>query len=242
MSPKRRVAVATGIFAALGIGVSVTIIAFGCGFGECPTPLDPPGPEDIWVVGSSIRDGTVLKYSLSSIGQSSSLDSATVSMNFRESGDNWNVTFAITNGTDQEFTNAITMSKKLTREGQIDGSFMPYLEPIQSSIFAVRDMEYGNRDKYLVVGAPWNTIFYQASQVIVRVTDEENIQTPAGSFDSFVLSYELGDKESRIWMVSHLPLPAKAEVYDTEDNLQYRFELLEVFGIDLPAIPAESAL
>jgi hypothetical protein len=242
VSPKRRVAVATGIFAALGIGVSFAIIlisggvCFTCGI---PTP---PGPQDIWVVGSSIRDGTVLKYSLDSIGTSSSLDSATVSMNFRESGDNWNVTFAITNGTNQEFTNAITMSKKLTREGQIDDSFMPYLEPIQSSIFAVRDMEYGNRDKYLVVGAPWNTIFYKASQVTVRVTDEEKIQTPAGSFDSFVLSYELGDKESRIWMVSHLPLPAKAEVYDTDDTLQYRFELLEVSGIDLRYFPADSAL
>jgi hypothetical protein len=242
VSPKRRVAIVTGIFAALGIGVSAAIIAIGGGFtGEGLTPLDPPGPEDIWVVGSSIRDGTVLRYSVDSIGPSSSLDSATVSMNFRESGGNWNVTFAITNGTDREFTNTITMSKMLTREGQIDNSFMPYLEPIQTSIFAVRDMEYGNRDKYLVVGAPWNTIFYQASQVTVRVTDEEQIQTPAGSFDSFVLSYELGDKESRIWMVSHLPLPAKAEVYDTDDILQYRFELLEVSGIDLPASP-DSAL
>jgi hypothetical protein len=162
-------------------------------------------------------------------------------MNFREHGDNWNVTFAITNGTSQEFTQTITMSKKLTREGQIDESFMPYLEPIQSSIFAVRDMEYGNRDKYLVVGAPWNTIFYKASQVTVRVTDEENIQTPDGSFDAFVLSYELGDKLSRIWMVSYLPLPAKAEVYDTEDNLQYRFELVEASGIGVPT-PAGSAL
>jgi hypothetical protein len=232
--------VVTAIFAALGIGVSVAIIAFGGGFSGGPTPLDPPGPEDIWVVGSSIRDGTVLKYSLSSIGPSSSLHSATVSMNFRESGDNWNVTFAIVNGTDQEFTNGITMSKMLTREGEIDDSFMPYLEPIQSSVFAVRDMDYGNRDKYLVVGAPWNTIFYKASQVTVRVTAEEKIQTPAGSFDSFVLSYKLGEKESRIWMVSHLPLPARAEVYDTDDNLQYKFELIEVSGVGPPASPASA--
>jgi hypothetical protein len=161
-------------------------------------------------------------------------------MNFRESGDNWNVTFAIVNGTDQEFTNGITMSKMLTREGEIDDSFMPYLEPIQSSVFAVRDMDYGNRDKYLVVGAPWNTIFYKASQVTVRVTAEEKIQTPAGSFDSFVLSYKLGEKESRIWMVSHLPLPARAEVYDTDDNLQYKFELIEVSGVGPPASPASA--
>lgn len=243
MSPKRRVAVVAGIFAALGIGVSVVIIAIGGGFCPgCPTPIDPPGPEDIWVVGSNIHDGTALEYSLTSVGTVSSLDSANVSMTFKESGDNWDVTFAITNGTSPEFIETITMSKRLTREGQIDESFMPYLEPIQSSIFAVRDMEYGNRDKYLVVGAPWNTIFYKASQVTVRVTAEERIQTPAGTFDAFVLSYELGDKISKIWMVSHLPLPAKAEVYDTDDNLQYRFELVDVSGVDPPAIPAESAL
>lgn len=243
MSPKRRVAVVAGIFAALGIGVSIAIIAIGGGicFG-CPTILDPPGPEDIWVVGSNIHDGTALEYSLTSIGTVSSLDSADVSMTFREFGDNWNVTFAVTNGTSPEFIDTITMSKGLTREGHIDESFVPYLEPIQSSIFAVRDMEYGDRDKYLVVGAPWNTIFYKASEVIVRVTAEEKIQTPAGTFDAFVLSYELGDRMSKIWMVSHLPLPAKAEVYDTDDNLQYRFELMDVSGVDPPAIPAESGL
>jgi hypothetical protein len=235
VSPKRRVAVLTGIFAALGIGVSFAILAIGGGVcWGCPIP-SPPGPEDIWVVGSNIRDGTALNYSLTSIGPSSSLDSATVSMNFIESGDNWNVTFSIVNGTGQESTKTIMMSKQLTREGQLDESFEPYLEPVQSSIFAVRDMEYGASPKYLVVGAPWNTIFYKASQVTVRVTAEEKIQTPVGSFDSFVLSYKLGEKESRIWMVSHLPLPARAEVYDTDDNLQYKFELIEVSGVGSPS-------
>jgi hypothetical protein len=102
---------------------------------------------------------------------------------------------------------------------------------MQSSIFAVRDMEYGQSPKYLVVGAPWNQIFYQSSQVIVRVTSEETVQTPAGTFDAFVLSYKLAENTSRIWVVRDMPLPVKAEVYGPEDELQYQYELVRAVGV-----------
>jgi hypothetical protein len=92
-------------------------------------------------------------------------------------------------------------------------------------------MEYGESPKYLVVGAPWNTIFVGSSSVTVRVTNEEPIRTPAGSFDSFVLSYKLGEKTSKIWVVRDMPLPVKAEVYDVEDNLLYQYELINASGL-----------
>lgn len=221
------------MFAAVGVGVSVGIIAIGGGFSGPGGPdiFNPPSDADIWEVGSNIQDGTSLKYSLSAVAEASSLESAQVSIVFEETGDNWKVMFAVANGTAPAVENTLTMSKKLTREGQLDREFKPYFEPIQLSIFAVRDMEYGASPKYLVVNAPWDQIFYRSSQVIVRVSGEEPVQTPAGSFDAFLLSYKLEENTSKIWVVRDMPLPVKAEVYDSEDELRYRYELVRVAGV-----------
>ena len=232
MSPKRRVAVMTAVFATFGIGVSAAIIAANGGFSGAPPTV--PTDEDIWVVGSNIQDGTVLEYSLDSKGPSSSLVSSLVTLNFVESGNDWNVTFSVKNGTSEEITRTIVMSKELTREGSLDESFAPYFEPIQTSILAVRDMEYGDSPKYLVVGAPWNTIFVGPSTFTVRVTGEETVETRAGSFASFVLSYELDDEISRIWMVDTMPLPVKATTFDEADQPYYSFELLRASAVGSP--------
>ena len=223
----------TAIFATLGVGVSVALIAAGGGFeSSSPNILDPPSEADIWKVGDHIQDGTTLEYVLNSKGQTNSLESAQVLMNFKQAGENWNVTFIIANGTDQPTVNhTLIMSKELTREGQLDESFRPYFEHLQSSILAVRDMEYGESPKYLVVGAPWNTIFVGSSSVTARVTNEEGISTPAGLFDSFVLSYKLAEETSKVWVVRDMPLPVKAEVYDAEDNLLYQYELKNASGV-----------
>jgi hypothetical protein len=222
----------TGIFAIFGVGVSAAIIAANGGFsGQGPGILNPPTAADIWFVGSNIQDGTVLEYIVDSRGPSSSLVSALVTMEFVESGDDWNVTFSVKNGTSDEITQTIVMSKQLTREGRLDEAFIPYFEPIQTSILTVRDMEYGNSPKYLVVGAPWNTIFVGSSSSTVRVSSAEPVQTRAGSFDSFVLSYKLNDETSKIWMVGTMPLPVRAATFDEADNPYYSFELLRASGI-----------
>lgn len=232
MSPKRHVAVLTAIFAALGLGVSAGIIAAGGGFSGDVFPIfDPPTQEDIWDVGRNIQDGTALEYALDARGPSSSLDSAKVSLSFEDAGDDWNVTFTFVNGTGEAISETIPMSRKLTKEGSLDENIREYFEPAQASILAVRDMDYSGRPKYLVVGAPWDTIFVASSSIVVRVTGEETVQTQAGSFEAFVLGYKLNDKTSRIWVVGEMPLPVKAEVYDAEDNLQYRYELVKSSGI-----------
>lgn len=228
----------TAIFATLGVGVSIAIIAAGGGFeSSSPNILDPPTEADIWKVGDHIQDGMTLEYALTSRGELNSLESALVSMNFRQAGENWNVRFTISNGTGQpSIDHTLVMSNELTREGQLDESFRPYFEHIQSSIFAVRDMEYGESPKYLVLGAPWNTIFVGSSSVTARVTNEERVSTPAGVFDSFVLSYKLAEQTSKIWVVRDMPLPVKAEVYDAEDKLLYQYELVNVSGVTSAAI------
>lgn len=228
----------TAIFATLGVGVSIAIIAAGGGFeSSSPNILDPPTEADIWKVGDHIQDGMTLEYALTSKGELNSLESALVSINFRQAGENWNVRFTITNGTGQpSIDHTLVMSNELTREGQLDESFRPYFDHIQSSILAVRDMEYGESPKYLVLGAPWNTIFVGSSSVTARVTNEERVSTPAGVFDSFVLSYKLAEQTSKIWVVRDMPLPVKAEVYDAEDKLLYQYELVNVSGVTSAAI------
>ncbi|HXG07695.1 MAG TPA: hypothetical protein VNI77_10275 [Nitrososphaera sp.] len=227
MSPKQRVLVMTVIFSVVGVGVSLGIIAAGGGFAGPGGPVfDPPTEDDIWVVGNNMRDGMELDYVVTANSEVGSLQSAIVSMVFEDAGDYWNVMFTVANGTEPVVENTVRMSRELTREGQLDSSFRQYFEPIQESIFAVRDWEYGNSPKYLVVGAPWQQIFYESSQVIVRVTGEETVNTQAGSFDAFVLSYKLEENTSRIWVVRDMPLPVKAEVYDEQDQLQYQYELV----------------
>jgi hypothetical protein len=226
------VIIVTAIFATLGIGVSIALIAAGGGLTSSPNIFDPPTEADIWRVGDHIQDEMTLEYALTSRGEVNSLESARISMNFDQAGENWNIRFTIANGTDQPpVDHTLIMSKELTREGQLDDSFRPYFEHIQSSIFAVRDMEYGESPKYLVVGAPWNTIFVGSSSITARVTNEERVSTPAGIFDSFVLSYKLGEETSKIWVVRGMPLPVKAEVYDAEDKLLYQYELANASSV-----------
>ncbi len=232
MSPKRKVAVLTAALAAFGVGVSLAIIAAGGGFsGSGASILSPPTNKDIWQVGTNLHNGTTLDYIVTARAESSSLDSARLSMSFKDVGSNWQVKFVIINGTGQTVERMMMLSKELTREGQLDNTFRQYFDPIRLSVLAVRDMDYNQQPKDLVVGAPWDEIYVGSSSIIVRVTGQETAQTPAGAFNAFVLSYKLQNNTSKIWMVRDMPLPVKAEVYDAGDDLLYKFELVKTTGI-----------
>jgi len=216
-----------------GVGVSLAIIAAGGGFsiGQGPSILNPPTDKDIWHVGTNLHNGTTLNYTVTAKAEHGSLKSALLSMNFIDTGKDWRVKFVIVNGSGQATEKTIMLSKQLTKEGKLDTSYEPYFEPVRASVLAVRDMDYSGRPKYLVTGAPWDTIFVASSSITVRVTGQETVRTEAGSFDAFVLSYKLQDKLSKIWVVKDMPLPVKAEVYDADDNLLYNFELVKMTGI-----------
>jgi hypothetical protein len=228
MTPRRQVAVMIGVFSALGIGVSVGIIAAGGGFSGGGSVFNPPTGSDIYVVGAQVEDNTEFVYTLTSVGPSTSLVDAEVAIAFDRQGDSWRTSFNIVNGTGMSSDFEMIFSRQLTKQGQTDPEVRPFLEPIESSILAIRDMDYGGRDKYLVVGAPWNTIFFSSSSITVRITAQESVETQAGTFDAFLLSYKLGEKTSRIWIVKDLSLPIKAEVYDPADELLHEYELVSL--------------
>jgi hypothetical protein len=98
---KQQVFLMSSIFSALGIGVSVTIIAIGGGFsGLGPSITNPPSAADLWRVGEKIKEGEVINYSLTAIGPHSSLHDAKVSIDFtKDMGDDWKANFGVINAT-----------------------------------------------------------------------------------------------------------------------------------------------
>lgn len=107
--------------------------------------------------------------------------------------------------------------------GEISEDANPYFQILDKTIFSIRDIALD--DKYLVKKAVWDSIFIGALTKEITVTDHGKNTFAFGSTDAFTISYKIGDKESKFWIVDNLPLPVKAEVYDIDGNLQYSYEL-----------------
>lgn len=229
MTPKRMILLAAGIFAAIGILVSVAIIAINGGFsGGGPSIFNPPTSKDLWTIGSNMENGMNLTYSLTSYGAKSSLKDSTASMAFHEIGDKWNVNFKIENGSGaspKEFSANFSM-KQLLRTDAISQADEAFVQPIENSILVVRDL--AKEPRYLVVGAVWDKIFTGSSTKDVKIESTGSVSTPAGSFDIYSLEYKVGNSISKIYLNKDLPLPVMAQVYDENDKLLYNYELQSI--------------
>jgi hypothetical protein len=228
MTPKRMIFLAAGIFAAIGILVSVAIIAMNGGFsGGGPSIFNPPTSKDLWTIGSNIENGMNLTYSLTSNGDKNSLKDSTVSMSFHEIADKWNVKFKIENGsgTLKEFS-ANFSKKQLLRTDAIPQEDELFVQPIEKSILVVRDL--AKEPRYLVVGAVWDKIFTGSSTKDVKIESTGSVSTPAGSFDIYSLEYKVGNSISKIYLNKDLPLPVMAQVYDENDKILYNYELQNI--------------
>ena len=228
--------------AVFGVSVSIAIIAAGGGFiGSGPSLFDPPDASDLFTVGNNINDGTTFNYSLTRVGGLSSLwnglgghgslVNSSVSIKFTQDSDNennWQATIGIVNVTERSITKSgkdmILLSKEqLTNAGPVSPGFKPFYELLESSLLEIRDIAEG--PKYMIVGAQWNSISGEVTTVPVRITAQEKILIDDMTFDTYVLSYSLNTKTSKIWISKDFPLPIKAEVYDSDNKLQYEYEL-----------------
>jgi hypothetical protein len=240
VSPKGRILLAFGILAIFGVSVSVVIIAIGGGFyAPISSLLHPPTQADLLTVGENIHPGTILKYSLTTIGSHSSpwsslgghnsLINATVTMDFaRSDGNAWSVIFNVNNGTTTKASTVLLSKQQLTNAGPINKDFVSFYEPIESSLLEIRDISL--QPDYLAIGAGWNslTVGPVGLTISARIIAQEKIQTQAGTFDASVLGYTIGPKASRIWLSHNIPLPVKAEVYNAQNELQYNYSLLYI--------------
>ena len=228
MSPRQTVFLIAGIFSIIGIAVSVIIIAIGGGFsGASSSITDPPTDADLWRIGQKVNDGTELNYSLTILSPVSSLIDAEVSINFSEGkSDDWKTNFHVINDTIAEDTIIFLSKKQLIPKNSVEEEFKQYFRLIENSILSIRDI--AREPKYLVVGAPWDTIFVGASSIPVKVIQKEYIKTSLGNFDSFVIGYKIGSNTSKIWLTHEVPLPVKAEVFNSEGDLWYRYRLIGI--------------
>ena len=233
MSPKRIIFVATGIFAGIGILVSVVIIAINGGFsGEGPSIFNPPTSKDLWTLGSNIADGMNLTYSLTSNtgDDKANLTDSIVSMRFHNMGEKWNIDFKIQNGSNNNSNaseiHANISKNQLLMTDPITEQDNKFLQPVEASILAIRDI--AREPKYLVVGAVWDKIFTGSNTIDAKIQSKDTISTPAGMYDVFSLQYKVGNSSSIIYINKDLPLPIKAQVYGENGNLLYDYELQSI--------------
>ena len=234
MTPKRIIFLASGIFAAIGILVSVVIIAIGGGFsggGNGPSIFNPPTSKDLWTIGSNIEDGMNLTYSLTTAlgGGKSNLKDSMLSMAFHDIQDKWNINFKIKNGSSSSAVKEVSANfskKQLLRTDPISQENDLLIQPIEGSILVVRDL--AKEPRYLVVGAIWDKIFTGSSTKDVRIEDKDSITTPADTFDVYTLQYNVGNSTSKIYLNKDLPFPIKAQVYDENDKILYEYELQSI--------------
>jgi hypothetical protein len=221
MNQKKAIFLSSGILAFGGIMVSVVIIAIGGGFsGPGPSILNPPSKSDLWAVGNNLVNNTELNYSLAT-GPTQSTEN--VSMKFIDSKNDWKVNISIGNDTNASSYN-ITLSKKsFTPVGILNPETEKGLKPISMSILSIRDI--AREPKYLVVGAVWDTINVGPSAIPLRIRDMERVDLEDSSYDSFILSYEIANVQSKIYISKELPFPLKAEVYNENGTVKYRYEL-----------------
>lgn len=234
MTPKRIIFLASGIFAAIGILVSVVIIAINGGFsgGENgPSIFNPPTSKDLWTTGSNIEDGMNLTYSLTTaIGGKSNLKDSMLSMAFHDMQDKWNINFKIKNGSSSSSAvkdvSANFSKKQLLRTDPISQENESLIQPIEGSILVVRDL--AKEPRYLVVGAVWDKILTGSSTKDVKIESKDSITTPADTFDVYTLQYNVGNSTSKIYLNKDLPFPIKAQVYDDNDKILYVYELQSI--------------
>ena len=224
MSLKRSVLLLSVLFSIVGIGVSVIIIAIGGGFsGTGSSFLDPPDQSDLWTVGETPVNSFSLQYLTTAAHEPPY--NATVWLNFtRLEKTDWNVSLSIYDGSHNDEFSVLLSQNQLSRIGPVDKDNVDSVNFLDKSIFGIRELARG--PKYLITGAVWDRLLLDSGEVPVKIVDHKTLHTQAGVFDTFLLSYDVGPQESKIWITRDMPLPVRAQAYDSSGNLQYSYELI----------------
>jgi hypothetical protein len=227
VTPKKTLLVSSAIMGFLGVLVSIIIIAIGGGFtGPGPSILNPPSAKDLWTTGNGLVNGTRLIYSLT-MGNGEQLPTnQIVSMKFIDEGKDWRVLFSLGKIRNAPVHNITLLKGSFTPLGILNKNSDMILRPISSTIFSIRDI--AREPKYLVVGAIWDTINVGTLTVPLRIAGLEDVNTLAGAFHSYVLSYHIGNKDSKIYLVKSFPLPIKSDIYNANGTLEYKYELTSI--------------
>ncbi len=129
--------------------------------------------------------------------------------------------------TGEKFTEELTLTSAYTFKEKPE-QIKKYLNILDHTILSVSDM--AGEKKYLVVGAEWNDVFVGWETKKITATEYDLVEFEFGSLNAYTLSYTIGDRDNKFWVVNDFPLPVKAEYYDGDGNFDYSYELVDIVG------------
>ena len=225
MSSKKRVIIVFGSLVVLSIIVNIAIIASNGGFDNSARSITIPKEQDLWSPGSKIHDMDEFLYNLTIQNGNKSTDNYLINILFRNSSDYWNTEFTITNESKSvKFSTSLSKSNLLMKEKQVKNQ--KYIDIVESSILQIKDI--AREPKYLVIGAKWDSINTGIMNIPIKITSKEYLSSKVGELETFVLSYKLKHLNSNMWIAKNLPLPVKAQIFNEEDKLIYKYDIVSL--------------
>ena len=223
MSGKKRVILVFGSLVVISIIVNIAIIASNGGFDKSSRSIKIPNSEDLWSAGINIKEGDELLYNLTIENGNSNFENYLIKMVFKNNQDYWNTEFTVSNESISTlFYGNFSKSNLIMKEKSLKNE--KYLDIIESSILQIRDIT--REPKYLVIGAKWDSIDTGITNIPIKINGIENLNISIGNLETFLLNYNIKNKNSNIWISKALPLPVKAEIYNVDGLLKYKYKLL----------------
>ena len=225
LSSKKRLILVFGSLVILSIIINIAIIASNGGFENPIRTIEIPDNQDLWSAGSKIQDGDQFLYNLTIVNRNKSVDNYLINILFQNSQNYWNTEFTVSNDSKSaKIYSQLSKSNLLMKEKQLTNQ--KYIDILESSLLQIKDST--REPKYLVIGAKWDSINTGITNIPIKISSKEYLLSKVGKLETFVLSYKIKDYNSNIWISKNLPLPVKAEIYDEEDKLKYKYDILRL--------------
>ena len=221
MSQKKRVVLITCLFIVSSILVNLTIIAYNGGFSNTNL-VTSTGSQNLWKAGNNIKPGDFMVYELQTKDNQNNIQNRIVNISFYDKANEyWNTRFIISNHTGNiiKFIENLSTSNLVVKNP--DEKNKKYFKEIETTILSIRDIT--REQKYLVIGAQWDTISYGVSTIPLMITSNQDIETPIGKVNAYVLNYRLNNTNNNIWISEKFPLPIKAEIHDEEGKIIFKY-------------------
>lgn len=223
MSGKKRVILVFGSLIVISIIVNIAIIASNGGFDNPSRSIKIPDTQDLWFAGINIKEGDELLYNLTIENENNNYGNYLIKILFKNNQNYWNTEFTVSNESiSTSFHGNLSKSNLIMKEKPLKNQ--KYLDIIESSTLQIRDIT--REPKFLVIGAKWDSIDTGITNIPIKINSIENLNISIGELETFILNYNIKNKNSNIWISKTLPLPVKAEIYNVDGLLKYKYELI----------------
>jgi hypothetical protein len=223
LSDKKKVILVFGSLVVISIIVNIAIIASNGGFDNPSSSFKIHGTQDSWFAGINIKEGDELLYNLTIENENSNFDNYLIKMLFKNNQNYWNTEFTISNESVSTLMYGNLSKSNLIMKEKPQKN-QQYLDIIESSILQIKDI--AREPKFLVIGAKWDSIDTGITSIPIKINSIENLSTSIGNIETFLLNYNIKNKNSNIWISKALPLPVKAEIYNVDGLLKYKYKLI----------------